>query len=81
MDSGIRSGADVLKALALGAKAVLLGPALRLRARPGGEEGVRHVLRCLLAELELSLALSGAARVADVDREMLVRSGSSSALG
>ena len=42
-----------------------------------GEEGVRHVLRCLLAELELSLALSGAARVSDVDREMLVRSGSS----
>jgi len=35
------------------------------------------VLRCLLAELELSLALSGAARVSDVDREMLVRSGPS----
>ena len=81
MDSGIRSGTDVLKALALGAKAVLLGRPYVYGLGLAGEEGVRHVLRCLLAELELSLALSGAARVSDVDREMLVRSGSSSALG
>jgi L-lactate dehydrogenase (cytochrome) len=77
MDSGIRSGADVLKALALGARAVLLGRPYVYGLGLAGEEGVRHVLRCLLAELELSMALSGAARVADVDREMLVRSVSS----
>jgi L-lactate dehydrogenase (cytochrome) len=81
MDSGVRSGTDVLKALALGARAVLLGRPYVYGLGLAGEEGVRHVLRCLLAELELSLALSGAARVADVDREMLVRSGSASAIG
>jgi L-lactate dehydrogenase (cytochrome) len=77
MDSGIRSGADVVKALALGARAVLLGRPYVYGLGLAGEEGVRHVLRCLLAELELSLALSGATRVSDVDREMLIRSGSS----
>ena len=77
MDSGIRSGADVVKALALGARAVLLGRPYVYGLGLAGEEGVRHVLRCLLAELELSLALSGASRVSDVDREMLVRSGPS----
>jgi L-lactate dehydrogenase (cytochrome) len=76
MDSGIRSGADVIKALALGARAVLLGRPYVYGLGLAGEEGVRHVLRCLLAELELSLALSGATRVSDVDRELVVRSAS-----
>jgi L-lactate dehydrogenase (cytochrome) len=75
MDSGVRSGADVLKALALGARAVLLGRPYVYGLGVAGEEGVRHVLGCLLAELELSLALSGAARLSDVDREMVVRPG------
>jgi isopentenyl diphosphate isomerase/L-lactate dehydrogenase-like FMN-dependent dehydrogenase len=77
MDSGIRSGADDVKALALGAGAVLLGRPYVYGLGLAGEEGVRHVLRCFLAELEPSLALSGAARIADVDRGMLVRSRSS----
>ncbi|KWX01503.1 alpha-hydroxy-acid oxidizing enzyme [Carbonactinospora thermoautotrophica] len=58
-DSGIRTGADVVKALALGADAVLVGRPYVYGLALGGEEGVRHVLRCLLAELDLTLALSG----------------------
>jgi L-lactate dehydrogenase (cytochrome) len=73
MDSGIRSGADVVKALALGARAVLLGRPYVYGLGLAGEEGVRHVLRCLLAELELTLALSGATAVADLGPDLLVR--------
>jgi lactate 2-monooxygenase len=58
-DSGVRTGTDVLKALALGARAVLVGRPYAYGLAHGGEEGVRHVLRCLLADLELTLGLSG----------------------
>ncbi|NKQ54166.1 alpha-hydroxy-acid oxidizing protein [Amycolatopsis sp. K13G38] len=58
-DSGVRTGADVLKALALGAKAVLLGRPYVYGLAHGGEDGVRHVVRSLLAELDLTLALAG----------------------
>jgi lactate 2-monooxygenase len=58
-DSGVRSGADVLKALALGARAVLLGRPYVYGLALAGADGVRHVLRCLLADLDLALALSG----------------------
>ncbi|MEN3303648.1 alpha-hydroxy-acid oxidizing protein [Pseudonocardia sp.] len=58
-DSGIRSGADVAVALALGADAVLLGRPYAYGLALGGEDGVRHVLRSVLAELDLTLALSG----------------------
>jgi isopentenyl diphosphate isomerase/L-lactate dehydrogenase-like FMN-dependent dehydrogenase len=58
-DSGIRTGADIVKALALGAKAVLVGRPWVYGLALGGQEGVRHVLRCLLADLDLGLALSG----------------------
>jgi isopentenyl diphosphate isomerase/L-lactate dehydrogenase-like FMN-dependent dehydrogenase len=58
-DSGIRSGADMAKALALGAKAVLVGrPAIHGLVL-GGEEGVSHVVRSLLGDLELTLHLAG----------------------
>jgi isopentenyl diphosphate isomerase/L-lactate dehydrogenase-like FMN-dependent dehydrogenase len=60
-DSGIRTGADVFKALALGARAVLLGRPYVWGLAVGGEDGVRQVLRSFLAELDLTLALSGCA--------------------
>ena len=72
-DSGIRTGADACKALALGAAAVLL-------ARPwvhglglAGEEGVHHVLRCFLADLDLQAGLSGHASTSELSRESVVR--------
>jgi isopentenyl diphosphate isomerase/L-lactate dehydrogenase-like FMN-dependent dehydrogenase len=58
-DSGIRTGSDALKALALGARAVLLGRPYVYGLAHGGEGGVRHVLRSLLADLDLTLGLSG----------------------
>lgn len=58
-DSGIRTDADVLKAVALGAKAVLVGRPWVYGLVHGGEAGVRHVLRSLLADTDLTLGLSG----------------------
>ena len=58
-DSGVRSGDDLFKALALGAKSVLLGRPYAYGLGLDGQAGVEHVLRCLLAEFDLTLALSG----------------------
>ncbi|MFI0085271.1 lactate 2-monooxygenase [Streptomyces bobili] len=65
-DSGVRSGDDVFKALALGARAVLLGRPYVYGLGLDGQPGVEHVIRCLLAELDLTLALSGHATPATV---------------
>ncbi|MFI6980213.1 lactate 2-monooxygenase [Embleya sp. NPDC050154] len=70
-DSGVRTGADVLKALALGARAVLVGRPYVYGLALGGEAGVRHVLRCLLAEFDLSMALSGHAALDGLDTSAL----------
>jgi lactate 2-monooxygenase len=70
-DSGIRSGADVVKALALGADAVLLGRPYLWGLALDGRAGVETVLRMLLAELDLTLALSGHTTVAELDRALL----------
>jgi isopentenyl diphosphate isomerase/L-lactate dehydrogenase-like FMN-dependent dehydrogenase len=70
-DSGIRTGADVLKAVALGAKAVLVGRPWVYGLALGGYDGVRHVLRCLLADVDLALALSGHHSLAQLSRESL----------
>ncbi len=72
-DSGIRGGADVFKALALGADAVCVGRPYVWGLALDGQAGVEHVLRCLLAELDLTLALSGHTEIAQVDRSALRR--------
>jgi isopentenyl diphosphate isomerase/L-lactate dehydrogenase-like FMN-dependent dehydrogenase len=73
LDSGVRGGADVLKALALGADAVLLGRPYLWGLALGGQGGVEAVLRMLLAELDLTMALSGYTRPGELDRAALVR--------
>jgi isopentenyl diphosphate isomerase/L-lactate dehydrogenase-like FMN-dependent dehydrogenase len=72
-DSGIRTGADVVKALALGAKAILLGRPYVYGLALEGEAGVRAVLRALLAELDLTMALSGVSRIDQLSAELLQR--------
>lgn len=67
-DSGIRTGADVLKALALGAKAVLLGRPYIYGLAMGGQEGVEHVLKCVLCDIDNSLANLGKKSVAEIGR-------------
>lgn len=74
-DSGIRSGADALKALALGARAVCLGRPYVWGLALGGEQGVVEVLRAFLADLDLNMALSGHASIDEVGRHTLVRHG------
>ena len=74
-DSGIRGGADMLKALALGARAVLIGRPYAYGLGIAGEAGVRHVLRTLRADFELTMRLSGYARLDELGPHSLVRSG------
>jgi isopentenyl diphosphate isomerase/L-lactate dehydrogenase-like FMN-dependent dehydrogenase len=73
LDSGIRCGADVLIGLALGAQAVLLGRPWVYGLGLAGQRGVEHVLRVTLADLDLTLALAGYARPADLDAHSVVR--------
>jgi lactate 2-monooxygenase len=72
-DSGVRTGADMAKALALGADAVLLGRPFLYGLALGGQEGVEHVLRCILAEFDLVTSLSGHTGAAELGRESVVR--------
>ncbi|MEU3254196.1 alpha-hydroxy-acid oxidizing protein [Streptomyces sp. NPDC006997] len=74
-DSGVRTGDDVFKALALGARAVLLGRPYVYGLALDGQPGVEHVIRCLLAELDLTLALSGHARPGTVGAGDVVEEG------
>jgi lactate 2-monooxygenase len=70
-DSGIRSGADVFKALALGAAAVLIGRPYVYGLALGGDQGVREVLANLTAELDLTMGLSGYRSLAELGPEAL----------
>lgn len=71
LDSGIRRGADVVKALALGAKSVLLGRPYAYAMASHGEEGVAHLVRTLMAEIDLQLALCGVTSIAGVDSSLV----------
>ena len=71
--SGVRTGTDVYRALALGAEAVLIGRPYVHGLALGGEAGVRHMLRTLLAELEITLAIAGVGHHRELDPSALVR--------
>ena len=71
VDGGIRTGADVVKAMALGADAVLLGRPYAYGLAAGGQEGVAAVLNQLLAETDITLALAGGKSVRDLDESFL----------
>jgi isopentenyl diphosphate isomerase/L-lactate dehydrogenase-like FMN-dependent dehydrogenase len=71
--SGVRTGTDVYRALALGADAVVIGRPYVYGLALGGEAGVRHMLRTLLAELDISLAIAGVGNHRDLDPSALVR--------
>jgi isopentenyl diphosphate isomerase/L-lactate dehydrogenase-like FMN-dependent dehydrogenase len=73
VDSGVRRGVDVLRAVALGARAVLVGRAVAFGLAVAGEQGVRDVLGLLRQEVELGMRLLGVASVAEVGPEHVVR--------
>jgi len=70
-DGGVRSGADVIRLLALGAKGVLLGRAWAYALAGGGERGVSHVLALIEAEMRVLMTLTGARTLAEVNRDIL----------
>jgi isopentenyl diphosphate isomerase/L-lactate dehydrogenase-like FMN-dependent dehydrogenase len=71
VDGGIRRGSDVLKALALGARAVLVGRPILWGLAVDGQAGVERVLKLLHGELEMAMALSGKPTLADIDRSLV----------
>jgi lactate 2-monooxygenase len=75
LDSGIRSGADIFKALALGARAVLLGRPHVYGLALAGEDGVREVVTNFMADFDLTMGLAGCRSVGEIGREALRSSG------
>ncbi|MFP5288498.1 MAG: alpha-hydroxy acid oxidase [Thermoanaerobaculia bacterium] len=73
MDGGVRRGTDVLKALALGARAVLVGRPVLWGLAAAGEAGAAGVLRLLRDELDLAMALAGTPTIADITRDLVRR--------
>jgi L-lactate dehydrogenase (cytochrome) len=74
-DGGVRTGLDVVKMVALGARAVLVGRAWAWAVAGRGEAGVRHVLAVMKADMDVALALTGNTSIADVDRSALYEGG------
>jgi L-lactate dehydrogenase (cytochrome) len=70
-DGGVRSGLDVVRMLALGAKGVLLGRAWNYALAARGEEGVTHMLALVAEEMRVAMALTGATRIGDVRKESI----------
>ena len=73
VDGGIRSGLDVVKMLALGARACLLGRAWTYAVAGGGQEGVAHVIRIIREEMNVAMALTGKRCLADLGPDVLDR--------
>jgi L-lactate dehydrogenase (cytochrome) len=74
-DGGVRTGLDVVKMVALGARAVLIGRAWAWAVAGRGEAGVRHILAVMKADMDVALALTGNTSIADVDRSALYEGG------
>ena len=72
-DSGVRSGLDVVRLLALGADGVLLGRAFVYALAAAGEQGVAHLLDLIASEMKVAMTLTGARAVGEISRESLVR--------
>jgi L-lactate dehydrogenase (cytochrome) len=75
-DGGVRTGLDVVKFVALGARAVLMGRAWAWAVAARGQTGVRHMLDVIKADIDVALALTGHTSVSDLDRGALYREGS-----
>ena len=73
MDSGIRRGSDIVKALALGAQGVLVGRAALYGVAAGGQAGAEHALGLLRSELDRNMALIGAARISEITADLIAR--------
>jgi 4-hydroxymandelate oxidase len=73
LDGGVRRGTDVLKALALGASAVMIGQPIMHALAVAGAVGVLHLLTILRAELEVAMALTGCATISDINRDVIWR--------
>jgi L-lactate dehydrogenase (cytochrome) len=70
-DGGVRTGLDVVKMIALGARAVLLGRAWAWSVAADGEAGVRHMLQIIRADIDVALGLTGSNSIAEIDRSAL----------
>jgi L-lactate dehydrogenase (cytochrome) len=77
-DGGVRTGLDVVKMVALGARAVLIGRPWAWAVAARGEAGVRHVLEVMKADIDVALALTGQTSIAGLDRSALYDSGHTS---
>ncbi|MFN3458042.1 MAG: FMN-dependent L-lactate dehydrogenase LldD [Novosphingobium sp.] len=72
-DGGVRSGLDVVRLLALGAKGVLLGRAWVFALAAHGQQGVEHMLRLIEAEMRVAMTLTGVKNISEIDRSILVK--------
>ena len=71
LDSGVRSGVDIVRALALGAKGVMIGRPWVYALAAAGEHGVAEIIELLAKEMRVAMALTGVTRVADIDASVL----------
>ena len=74
-DGGVRTGLDVVKMVAMGARAVLIGRAWAWAVAARGQAGVRHVIAVMKADMDTALGLTGQTSIADVDRSALYDGG------